>query len=177
MEPLSLSNRLCKNFLSLNQKFLFYLLLPVKFILKIVISSQILASHLIEPFYFSETIKVLYESGYRNFLECGVGNTLTKLVQKNLKNQNHYAANIWDKENYTKKYNSIVEIFSPQVEVEPCKDMPIAIVGMGCVVPGAHNVDTFWQNLQQGVSGIVDVRFVDPFAASDFLTPNEVKIR
>lgn len=34
---------------------------------------------------------------------------------------------------------------------------PIAIVGMACIFPGAGNMQTFWQNIQQGVCAISDV--------------------
>ncbi|MFT7519815.1 MAG: acyl transferase domain-containing protein/acyl carrier protein, partial [Kiritimatiellia bacterium] len=33
----------------------------------------------------------------------------------------------------------------------------IAIVGMGCRMPGAENLDQFWSNIKQGVSSIIEV--------------------
>jgi len=58
--------------------------------------------------------------------------------------------------------------------------MPIAIVAMGCVLPGAGNAEQYWQNVLQGVSGIVDLAQDDPVMAADYLNrapPGEMKIR
>jgi acyl transferase domain-containing protein len=52
---------------------------------------------------------------------------------------------------------------------EPCPEMPIAIVGMGCVLPGAGNPEEFWRNLLDGMSGIVDLAEVDPLLGRDFV--------
>lgn len=53
--------------------------------------------------------------------------------------------------------------------VEECLEMPIAIVSMGCVLPGAANPDVFWENVKNGVSGIIDLAQTDPTLAQDFL--------
>ena len=45
------------------------------------------------------------------------------------------------------------------VEVAPVRDHDIAIIGMACRVPGADNVDAFWQNL---VEGKCQIREIDP---------------
>ncbi len=34
---------------------------------------------------------------------------------------------------------------------------PVAIIGIGCLFPGADNVESFWANLQDGVDAIADV--------------------
>ena len=54
-------------------------------------------------------------------------------------------------------------------EIEPCDADPIAIVSMGCVLPGAHNPEQYWNNILHGVSGITDLGLDDPAAARDFL--------
>ena len=46
---------------------------------------------------------------------------------------------------------------------------PIAIVGMGCVLPNAPSPDEFWKNICNGVTGIVDSSRDDPSLAHDFL--------
>ncbi len=55
----------------------------------------------------------------------------------------------------------------------PSPPEPVAIVGLGCVFPGAPDVATFWRNLEQGVDATSDVPpgrwdpvFFDPAAAS-----------
>src|SRR5207249_3938186 len=35
---------------------------------------------------------------------------------------------------------------------------PVAIVGMGCVVPGARDIPQYWQNIIEGVSGVVEMQ-------------------
>lgn len=52
---------------------------------------------------------------------------------------------------------------------EDCPDMPIAIVSMGCVLPGATNPEEYWENVKKGVSGIIDLAETDPTTAQDFL--------
>jgi 3-oxoacyl-(acyl-carrier-protein) synthase/NAD(P)-dependent dehydrogenase (short-subunit alcohol dehydrogenase family) len=54
-------------------------------------------------------------------------------------------------------------------EPEPCDADPIAIVAMGCVLPGAQNPEQYWSNILAGVSGISDLNKEDPTAALDFL--------
>jgi acyl transferase domain-containing protein len=64
-------------------------------------------------------------------------------------------------------------------DVEPCEAEPIAIVAMGCLLPGAHNPEQYWNNILTGVSGIVDLSLEDPVAAGDFLiksSGSELKI-
>lgn len=47
---------------------------------------------------------------------------------------------------------------------------PIAIVGIGCVLPGgAHSPEQYWQNITTGVSGIVDLADSVPHARQDFV--------
>lgn len=46
---------------------------------------------------------------------------------------------------------------------------PVAIVALGCVLPGAANAAQFWDNVKRGVSGIVDLAQMEPSIARDFL--------
>ncbi len=52
---------------------------------------------------------------------------------------------------------------------EYCPDMPIAIVSLGCVLPGASSPEEYWENVKNGVSGIIDLAEIDPTTAQDFL--------
>ncbi len=54
-------------------------------------------------------------------------------------------------------------------EPEPCDADPIAIVAMGCVLPGAQNPEQYWSNILAGFSGITDLGDEDPTSALDFL--------
>jgi acyl transferase domain-containing protein len=52
---------------------------------------------------------------------------------------------------------------------EECAETPIAIVSMGCVLPGALNPEQYWSNILNGVSGISNLADVDPTTGEDFL--------
>ena len=53
-------------------------------------------------------------------------------------------------------------------ETEICDADPVAIVSIGCVLPGAHNPEQYWSNILSGVSGIADLGHNDETAALDF---------
>ncbi|MBD2731585.1 SDR family NAD(P)-dependent oxidoreductase [Nostoc sp. FACHB-892] len=53
-------------------------------------------------------------------------------------------------------------------------NVPIAIVSMGCLLPGADSPEEYWQNIQDGVSGIVDLGLIDPFLVPDFMSDGSV---
>jgi len=57
----------------------------------------------------------------------------------------------------------------PVAEPEPCDADPIAIVAMGCVLPGAQSPQQYWSNILAGFSGITDLGDEDPTSALDFL--------
>jgi len=60
----------------------------------------------------------------------------------------------------------------PATEVAdaPALTEPIAIVGMGCVLPGgADSPEQFWKNIAAGISGIVDLAASVPHAREDFV--------
>ena len=76
---------------------------------------------------------------------------------------------------------------APTPEPEPESELvtenlltePIAIVAMGCVLPGARDPEQYWHNLTHGVSGIVDLARDDHSIAQDFRSGDgtgEVKI-
>ena len=51
---------------------------------------------------------------------------------------------------------------------------PVAIVGIGSVLPGASDPDHYWRNIMEGVSGIIDLASVTSFA-EDFVSPGDVR--
>ncbi|HEY0097598.1 MAG TPA: SDR family NAD(P)-dependent oxidoreductase [Pyrinomonadaceae bacterium] len=56
---------------------------------------------------------------------------------------------------------------------EECAATPIAVVSLGCVLPGANDPEQYWSNILNGVSGITNLADIDPTAAEDFLLTNE----
>src|SRR6185295_11516176 len=52
---------------------------------------------------------------------------------------------------------------------EPCPRPPIAVVALGCVLPGAGDADELWRHVLDGTSGIVDLAALDPGLGSDFI--------
>lgn len=63
----------------------------------------------------------------------------------------------------------------PQVAFadEECGELPIAIVSIGCVLPGAQNPQQYWSNILSGVSGVSNLADTDPSTAQDFLVESE----
>jgi acyl transferase domain-containing protein/NAD(P)-dependent dehydrogenase (short-subunit alcohol dehydrogenase family) len=57
----------------------------------------------------------------------------------------------------------------PELPLEPCPEMPIAVVAMGCVLPGAADADELWRHVLEGKSGIVDLAELDPDLGRDFV--------
>ncbi len=180
--------------------------------------AQALSSQFIRRLDFRKVVSTLYESGYRNYVECGAGNIVTKIIEQNLAG---HAAEIktsltaaTDKslregleqvigevgpqreprllaEQMQERLSLIVEEMSqlveqarrvvggltPEPSIEPelvypaeqCEEIPIAIVSLGCVLPGANGPDHYWSNILNGVSGITDLSATDPSVRSDFL--------
>lgn len=56
---------------------------------------------------------------------------------------------------------------------EECAETPVAIVSLGCVLPGALDPEQYWSNILNGVSGISNLAEVDPTTAHDFLATND----
>src|ERR1041384_5483850 len=52
---------------------------------------------------------------------------------------------------------------------EECGELPIAIVSLGCVLPGARDPEQYWSNILTGVSGVSNLVDTDPSAAVAFL--------
>ena len=172
--------------------------------------AEVLSSQFIRTLDFTNVVNTLFESGYRNYIECGAGNIVTKIVEQNLA---AHAAEITTSltaaagqslreglekiigeapADHTLTISAIVDEMSQLVEkarqlvggvtvaeakikpelvypAEQCEEVPIAIVSLGCVLPGANGPDHYWSNILNGVSGISDLGATDPSTRSDFL--------
>ncbi|HYX13960.1 MAG TPA: beta-ketoacyl synthase N-terminal-like domain-containing protein, partial [Nostoc sp.] len=52
---------------------------------------------------------------------------------------------------------AVREMRSKLDAMERAKTEPIAIIGMGCRLPGANNLQTFWSLLHDGVDAITEI--------------------
>ncbi len=244
--------------------------------------AEVLSSQFIKTLDFKSVVNSVYESGYRNFIECGPGDIVSKIISKNLTDktevitrpvapqnkdvskgleeitnfclekgisisseksegqsqldrqrfmspqQESIQALVQDISNYldpdlhyhqqaqapsqtilTKDSQFVGEIIPTDMKetVSPEKrtalrtdidkrtdskfeskklrseqfpqengtmPMPIAIVSMGCVLPGANGPEEYWHNIKAGVSGIINLAEIDPDASSDFVSGNVI---
>jgi acyl transferase domain-containing protein/NAD(P)-dependent dehydrogenase (short-subunit alcohol dehydrogenase family) len=192
---------------------------------------SILSEQFFKQLDFSGILLELHGLGFRNFVECGAGNIVTKVTQESgLEGVEAYASSpladgpekgraailrrfsaeivtkrtgepqlselaglIGDMRAVLGRASRAMEEFATETspvtlmeptrqsepepvpepeqiaEPEPCDADPIAIVAMGCVLPGAHNPEQYWSNILAGVSGITDLAAEDPTAKVDFL--------
>lgn len=199
--------------------------------------ATILATQFIRPLDFSQAAQTLHGAGWTNFIECGCGNIVTRILQKNLGtdsgvvamatapfkeglnnlpavieqfgsgNLSESAAQFNHPTTYAAYFNAKKPIHmreatttqppvvtskppvpTPTVvstpkpvpakqpvpvvqkpQEETCPRVPIAVVSLGAVLPGSKDAKEFWQNLNQGVSGVVDMTDTDPHAGHDFV--------
>jgi acyl transferase domain-containing protein len=155
----------------------------------------LLASHLVRPFTFPEALRRLYQLGGRVFIECGGGDILSKVVRRTLADQeglkvhSPLATGRGAEDGLRKiivEYTTGVPLSQPAEAKSSgiassetdgagkATDVPVAIVSMGCVVPGANGPGEFWRNILEGRSGIFDASELRPDMALDFLSKGEV---
>jgi 3-oxoacyl-(acyl-carrier-protein) synthase/NAD(P)-dependent dehydrogenase (short-subunit alcohol dehydrogenase family)/acyl-CoA thioesterase FadM len=162
-----------------------------------------IASQLIRPLNFCKTVKLLTQDHCPSFIECGAGNILTRIIQKNFASNQYERvwstvtanlnlerglenivlehsyrnlkaqANNFDKSDIAINATTSKSI-SPELNnlVSSSKNyfdnVPIAVISMGCLLPGAVDPEVYWKNVLSGVSGIVDLGDLDPSLVLDF---------
>jgi len=147
------------------------------------------ARQFITPLDFAGAITQLGHAGFSRFVECG-GGGVAKIVARNLAGVAAAATSIAaipeaDAKAGVEETLRILGAKAEQVSnavlpvEEEVKEMPIAIVSMGCTLPGASDPAHFWRNILEGVSGIVDLAEIDPSSREDFMASDgdgEVRI-
>ncbi|MBN9687070.1 MULTISPECIES: type I polyketide synthase [unclassified Corallococcus] len=119
-----------------------------------------LASHLVRPFDFPGAVETLVGAGCARFVDCGTGGRLTRIVQRILPKDTPVALTSVD--------HSLPEHSAAVTPVTPA----IAVVSLGCMLPGgAKDPETYWRNIQRGISGIVDTGVSHPDQVVDFVGP------
>jgi acyl transferase domain-containing protein/acyl-CoA thioesterase FadM len=124
-----------------------------------------LASHFTHIVDFPKALTTLSALGMRRMIECGPGRVLVDIAKRNAIAELApltFAAAIADAENAPAATQT-------QAQAGGQADDAIAIVSMGCVLPGANDAAHLWRNLLEGVSGIVDLRTIDPMLERDLM--------
>ncbi|RYZ47017.1 MAG: acyltransferase domain-containing protein, partial [Myxococcaceae bacterium] len=128
-----------------------------------------LASHLVRPFDFLGAVEALVQAGCGRFVDCGTGGRLSRIVQRILPSDSPVAVTSLDGVLPESAPSSKPEA-SPAIRGEGTPE--IAVVSLGCMLPGgAKDPETYWRNIQQGISGIVDTGQMHPEQVADFVGP------
>lgn len=158
---------------------------------------RLLASHLVRPFAFPDAIRRMQAMGARMFVECGASRVLGMFVRKIL----HDAPDVRIWTPFADQKRAGEEVRQLLVEcgavglcqapdrrdpwpssghVKPSTtqgddtEVPIAIVSLGCILPGARNPDEFWSNILRRWSGLSDAGDIVPELASSFKSTGDV---
>ncbi|GEN11003.1 Ketoacyl-synthetase C-terminal extension [Myxococcus fulvus] len=123
--------------------------------------AEALAAHLLKPFDFLGAVERLSSAGCTRFLDCGTEGRLARIVQR------------IPVPTRALDVRSISALLPPRVKSEaPKGDATVAIVSLGCMLPGgAKDPESFWRNIRQGISGIVDPGVREPSLVTDFIGP------
>jgi len=187
--------------------------------------SDVLSDQLVKKLDFAGILTQLHGRGFRQFVECGAGNIIGKLIQQSefagveaysaaadgvaegcakllslaasttkpigaemvhdlvkglrqsLENASRYQAQLYLNDtpalaaSLSRRSAPIQPeqpVAVPKFDVKSPEVEPVAIVSMGCVLPGAHNPEQYWSNVLNGVSGIADLAKEDIHASGDF---------
>ncbi len=160
---------------------------------------EILSNQFVKTLNFVQITDLLFKNNFTTFIECGGGDIVTKLVTKNqseaialftalpseaLSRTLDSAIRSASQKGWLKSENKIeIRVENPakiarQDKAQPkssnpatdkAVEMPIAIVSMGSILPGAKNPEEYWNNLIAGKSGIVNLTELDPNAEKDFM--------
>jgi acyl transferase domain-containing protein/NAD(P)-dependent dehydrogenase (short-subunit alcohol dehydrogenase family)/acyl-CoA thioesterase FadM len=165
---------------------------------------DILAAHFVQHLFFPSTLEDAYALGGRVFIECGGGRVLTGLAQQTFRDWPGVTAHALSvAEGSAGELPRLAEIYGGSrsapapaagitqlasaptraatvseekpAQAEPPSPLPIAVVALGCVLPGAPDPDALWSNLLSGKSGIIDVAPLDPVVAADFCCAGPVQ--
>ena len=135
-----------------------------------------LAAQMVTPFHFLRAIQRLFAEGCRRFVECSGKTVLVPSLRKTFADKvqvsdvprpplppaaTHAVSSAGAR-------SADPDAERPAIGNEVAVGEAYAIVGYGCVLPGAANPDELRQLLHDGRSGIVDMRTIDPSYADFF---------
>jgi acyl transferase domain-containing protein/NAD(P)-dependent dehydrogenase (short-subunit alcohol dehydrogenase family)/acyl-CoA thioesterase FadM len=164
----------------------------------------LLASHFVRPLAFADVLRDLHELGARRFVECGGGRALSGLVSKALPGKGVRTASTLQGPPEAAFIEALevcgVETSPSPVSTRPTPvpvspqptisrqaaepptdlDLPIAIVGIGCVLPDALDPEHLWRNILARKVAITDRPshdLRDYFAEGEGTTPDKTYSR
>jgi 3-oxoacyl-(acyl-carrier-protein) synthase len=121
---------------------------------------KFLATHTLLQSDFSAAVHTLRDAGCEYFVECGAGGLTRSLdarrsgaaptERKSLREKLDAASKVLAKRAAVTKPQHP----APARVAERAPVCPVAITGIGCVLPGARDVDAYWRNVLEGDSAI-----------------------
>jgi len=144
--------------------------------------ADILPFHFVRPLDYWDGITELYKLGIRTFVDCSTGATLKGIAERVLSGKKDAVVKAGlDAEIFSNAARPAKPVsstssqisdtkLSPASEQEAEGELPIAIIGLGCVLPGAKNPDELWENVKNGIDSFVDLAELAPLEARDFLS-------
>jgi len=119
-----------------------------------------LAAQMVTPFHFLRAIQRLFAEGCRRFVECS-GKTVVVSSLLNTFGDKVQVSGVARPPLRTGAQSADRNAERPAMGEEVAAGEAYAIVGYGCVLPGAANPDELRELLHDGRSGIVDMRTID----------------
>jgi acyl transferase domain-containing protein/NAD(P)-dependent dehydrogenase (short-subunit alcohol dehydrogenase family)/acyl-CoA thioesterase FadM len=150
--------------------------------------ADVVPFHFVRTLDYCDAIARAYELGIRTFVDCSTGATLKGIVERVLSAKGDVAVKpALDADLFSKLKRPATAVSSTQAPIADVKlapadeqeahgDVPLAIVGLGCVLPGARNPDELWNNVKNGIDSIVDLSAVSPRDAADFLSRGDIVV-
>ena len=144
--------------------------------------AEIVPYHFVRRLDYWDAIAQLYDLGIRSFLDCSTGGTLKGIAERILSAKPDASVKPgFDNELFGKPARPagsavFIAAQAADARLDPANDdeasgeVPIAIVGLGCVLPGANTPDQLWENVRNCVDSIVDLAQIAPREAADFLS-------
>jgi 3-oxoacyl-(acyl-carrier-protein) synthase/NAD(P)-dependent dehydrogenase (short-subunit alcohol dehydrogenase family)/acyl-CoA thioesterase FadM len=148
--------------------------------------ADILPFHFVRPLDYWNAIRQIYDLGIRTFVDCSTGATLKGIAERVLSGKTDVTvkaglhADLFDQPARPARAAASAPAQVTDVRLSPASDqeaggeVPIAIVGLGCVLPGAQNPDQLWENVRGGIGSFVDLAEIAPAEARDFLSSGDI---
>jgi acyl transferase domain-containing protein/NAD(P)-dependent dehydrogenase (short-subunit alcohol dehydrogenase family)/acyl-CoA thioesterase FadM len=145
--------------------------------------ADIVPLHFVRRLDYRDAILRLHDLGISTFVDCSTGATLKSVVGDVLASRTNWNATFPFKNLMAREPQPLPSKAAPHIEATPhvtplraseCGRTPIAIVGLGCVLPGAGNADELWDNVKSGQVSIVDLAALSPLDAFDFLSRGKI---